>query len=86
MQNNKHNQVTSTYYLLMKRRERSTGKNYVYEQVTFDKRKTLYSTSNILVGTDHEFTQQHATQKYSQSETRTKFDNDEIPPQKMQFN
>jgi hypothetical protein len=29
--NNKHNQVTSTYYLLMKRKERETGKNYVYE-------------------------------------------------------
>lgn len=47
VQNNKHNQVTSTYYLLLKRKERVTGKNYVYEQVTFDKRKNLYSTSNL---------------------------------------
>lgn len=29
--NNKHNQVTSTYYLLMKRKERETGRNYVFE-------------------------------------------------------
>lgn len=48
VQNNKHNQVTSTYYLLMKRKERLTGKNYVYEQVTFEKRKNLYSTSHIM--------------------------------------
>lgn len=47
MLNNKHNQVTSTYYLLLKKKERVTGKNYVYEQVTFDKRKNLYSTSNL---------------------------------------
>ena len=39
--------MTSTYYLLLKKKERVTGKNYVYEQVTFDKRKTLYSTSNL---------------------------------------
>jgi hypothetical protein len=38
--------VTSTYYLLMKRKERETGKNYVYEQVTYDKRKSLQSASN----------------------------------------
>ena len=36
--NNKHNQVTSTYYLLIKKKERKTGRNYVYEQVTSDKR------------------------------------------------
>ena len=47
VQNNKHNQVTSTYYLLLKKKERVTGKNYVFEQVTFDKRKNLYSTSNL---------------------------------------
>lgn len=47
VQNNKHNQVTSTYYLLLKKKERMTGKNYVFEQVTFDKNKTLYSTSNL---------------------------------------
>jgi hypothetical protein len=32
----------------MKKKERLTGKNYVYEQVTFDKKKTIYSTNNIL--------------------------------------
>jgi hypothetical protein len=47
VQNNKHNQVTSTYYLLLKKKERVTGKNYVFEQVTFEKRKNLYSTSNL---------------------------------------
>ena len=36
--NNKHNQVTSTYYLLMKKLERDTGKNYVFEKVTTDKK------------------------------------------------
>jgi hypothetical protein len=41
--------VTSTYYLLLKKKERVTGKNYVFEQVTFDKRKNLYSTSNLKV-------------------------------------
>lgn len=39
VQNNKHNQVTSTYYLLIKRKERQTGKNYLFEQVTLEKRK-----------------------------------------------
>ena len=39
--------MTSTYYLLLKKKERVTGKNYVFEQVTFDKRKNLYSTSNL---------------------------------------
>jgi hypothetical protein len=32
----------------MKKKERLTGKNYVYEQVTFDKKKTILSTNNIL--------------------------------------
>jgi len=32
----------------MKKKERQTGKNYVFEQVTFEKRKTPYSTSNIV--------------------------------------
>jgi hypothetical protein len=36
----------------MKKKERQTGKNYVYEQVTFDKRKNLFSTNNILAS-DH---------------------------------
>ena len=33
--------------MLLKKKERVTGKNYVFEQVTFDKRKNLYSTSNL---------------------------------------
>ena len=67
VQNNKHNQVTSTYYLLMKKKERQTHKNYVFEQVTFDKRKQLYSTNNILTaeGGDHELSSSAANQKYS---------------------
>ena len=32
---------------MLKKKERMTGKNYVFEQVTFDKNKTLYSTSNL---------------------------------------
>lgn len=87
VQNNKHNQVTSTYYLLMKKRERQTHKNYVFEQVTFDKRKQLYSTNNILTNenNDHELSS-GANQKYSQSETRTKFDSGSEEPssRKMQ--
>ena len=47
IQNNKHNQVTSTYYLLLKKRERETGRNYVFEQVARDKKRNLYSTSNL---------------------------------------
>lgn len=44
IQNNKHNQVTSTYYLLIKKLERKIWqeqgkeKDYVYEQVTEMKR------------------------------------------------
>ena len=33
--------------MLLKKKERLNGKNYVFEQVTFDKNKTLYSTSNL---------------------------------------
>jgi len=32
----------------MKKKERQTRKNYVFEQVTFEKRKMPYSTSNIV--------------------------------------
>ena len=39
IQNNKHNQVTSTYYLILKKMERETGRNYVFEQVLADKSK-----------------------------------------------
>jgi hypothetical protein len=39
--------VTSTYYLIMKKLERDSGRNYVYEQVTRDKKRNLYSTSNL---------------------------------------
>ena len=38
VKNNKHNQVTSTYYLLLKKRERKTGRNYLFELVTSKKR------------------------------------------------
>jgi hypothetical protein len=31
----------------MKKLERETGKNYVFEQVTKDKKRNLYSTSNL---------------------------------------
>jgi hypothetical protein len=31
IQNNKHNQVTSAYYLILKKIERETGRNYVFE-------------------------------------------------------
>lgn len=31
----------------MKKLERETGKNYVYDQVTKDKKRNLYSTSNL---------------------------------------
>lgn len=74
--------MTSTYYLLMKKKERATHKNYVFEQVTFDKRKQLYSTNNILPSEpqDHELT--GTNQKYSQSETRTKFDHNQEDPQR----
>lgn len=44
VQNNKHNSVTSTYYLLLKKKERVTGRNYLYEMVTNQKR--LHSTSS----------------------------------------
>jgi hypothetical protein len=71
VQNNKHNQVTSTYYLLLKKKERQTGKNYLFEQVTFEKRKQLYSTNNIHSKDSELPAHPH---KYSQSETRTKFD------------
>jgi hypothetical protein len=56
----------------MKRKERSTHKNYVFEQVTFEKRKQLYSSNNILQQPDESLPA--STQKYSMSETRTKFD------------
>ena len=43
---NKHNPITSTYYLLLKRTERETGKNLVFERVTIEK-KTYKSTGNL---------------------------------------
>ena len=47
IQNNKHNQITSTYYLLLKRKQRETGRDYFFEQVMRDKKRNLYSTSNL---------------------------------------
>jgi hypothetical protein len=43
---NKHNHITTTYYLLMKKTERETGKNPVFERVTKDKRSSN-STGNL---------------------------------------
>ena len=31
IQNNKHNQITSTYYLLLKKKQRETGRDYLFE-------------------------------------------------------
>lgn len=43
---NKHNHITTTYYLLLKRHERETGKNLVFERVTKEKR-SYNSTGNL---------------------------------------
>jgi len=43
---NKHNHVTSTYYLILKKAERETGKNLVFEMVTTEKRG-CNSTGNL---------------------------------------
>ena len=37
---NKHNHITTTYYLLLKKIERETGKNLVFERFTKDKRSS----------------------------------------------
>lgn len=61
----------------MKKKERLTGKNYVFEQVTFDKKKTIYSTNNILNtnnNAERELTDRFPQQVYSQSEARGKAD------------
>lgn len=47
IQNNKHNQVTSTYYLILKKIERETGRNYVFEQVQREKKKYASSVGNL---------------------------------------
>lgn len=46
IKNNKHNPITATYYLLMKKTERETGKNLVFEWVTKEKR-SYNSTGNL---------------------------------------
>ncbi|CDW86406.1 protein kinase domain containing protein [Stylonychia lemnae] len=46
IKNNKHNPITATYYLLMKKTERETGKNLVFERVTKEKR-SYNSTGNL---------------------------------------
>jgi hypothetical protein len=43
---NKHNHITTTYYLLLKKYERETGKNIVFERVTKEKR-SYHSTGNL---------------------------------------
>ena len=63
----------------MKKKERMTGKNYVFEQVTFDKKKTIYSTNNILNtsnNAERELAERSPQQVYSQSETRGKIELD----------
>jgi hypothetical protein len=47
---NKHNPVTTTYYLLLKKTERETGKNLLFEKVTHEKRN-YYSTGNLNANT-----------------------------------
>jgi hypothetical protein len=47
IQNNKHNQVTATYYLILKKIERETGRNYVFEQVQREKKKYASSAGNL---------------------------------------
>jgi hypothetical protein len=43
---NKHNHITTTYYLLLKKTERETGRNAVFERVTKEKR-SCNSTGNL---------------------------------------
>jgi 5'-AMP-activated protein kinase catalytic alpha subunit len=43
---NKHNHITTTYYLLLKKTERETGKNLLFEKVTLEKRN-YNSTGNL---------------------------------------
>ena len=43
---NKHNPITTTYYLLLKKAERDTGKNLLFERVTNEKRN-YHSTGNL---------------------------------------
>jgi hypothetical protein len=43
---NKHNHITTTYYLLLKKVERETGKNLLFEKVTNEKRN-FNSTGNL---------------------------------------
>ena len=47
---NKHNPVTTTYYLILKKAERDTGKNILFERVTHEKRN-YYSTGNLNLNT-----------------------------------
>ncbi len=46
---NKHNHITTTYYLLLKRAERDTGKNLLFEKVTLEKRN--YNSTGSLSST-----------------------------------
>ena len=51
IQNNKHNQVTSTYYLIVKKMEREMGggRNLVFEKVQRDKKKYAASAGNLSI-------------------------------------
>jgi 5'-AMP-activated protein kinase, catalytic alpha subunit len=46
---NKHNHITTTYYLLLKKAERELGKNLLFERVTLEKRN--YSSTGTLSST-----------------------------------
>eukprot|EP00347_Sterkiella_histriomuscorum_P006616 403352090 len=45
--NNKHNQVTSTYYLLIKKIDRDQGKNLVFDQFAIEKRHPNQNNSVV---------------------------------------
>lgn len=53
IQNNKHNPLTATYYLLIKRFERNTDQNLVFGKFTRDKRllnqSSLFGTQSSSV-------------------------------------
>lgn len=65
IKNNKHNQVTSTYYLILKKMERESGKNYVFEQVLKDKKKYANSAGNLSTVNFGSPSQSHSQNKIS---------------------
>ncbi|CDW85359.1 protein kinase domain containing protein [Stylonychia lemnae] len=67
--NNKHNQVTSTYYLIVKKMDRDLGKNHLFELFNKEKRKlnNMNSTSQMSFGTPQ--TKINLPQKMSLNQT-----------------